>query len=118
FRSKRHISPRRRGFQPWPGHEPVGHTEYLGFRNYSESKPEIQADVIEFVGLQVRERAAVVHVRAEPSQHCTANSLALKVRINRYWPQMPVRFARIAARPLAGPLEHSHRRSKWVTKDH
>src|SRR5215472_3999586 len=106
--------------QSWAsaGHKPVGHTKYLRLRDHCKSEPLIEADILGFVGLQVRQRAAVVHARAELSQHGAANSFALKVGVDGYRSQMPVRLSQVAACPLVGPLEHSHRCAKWVTKDH
>src|SRR5215471_7682911 len=101
-----------------PEHEPVRYTQYLRLRDRGESELLIEANVLELVSLQVRERAALIYARAELYQHCAADSLTLNAEVNRYWSQMPVRFARIAARPLSDPLENSHRRAKWVTKDH
>ena len=61
----------------WPGHEPRGAALHYGLRDYPESELPIEANVLGFVGLQVRQRGAIVHAGAKLRQQGGANSLAL-----------------------------------------
>src|SRR5262249_38663115 len=102
----------------WPGHEPVGYTQYLGLRDHCESELLIEANVLGFVGFQIGERATAVQPRAEIRQHGTANPLALKLGVGRDRSQVPVRCGQVAARPRPDPCRYSHRRPEWVAKCH
>ena len=54
-----------------PGHEPIGDAQHCGLLDYSESELLIEANVIGFVGLQVRQRVAIVHAGAKLRQLAT-----------------------------------------------
>src|ERR1700737_3810714 len=72
-----------------PGHEPVAFPQHLGLRYHLESELLVEADVLGPVGLQIRERSAVVHARREGGQHDSTDSTSLEVRVNRHGAQMP-----------------------------
>src|SRR5215831_10648467 len=95
-----------------PRHEPIGHPQYLCPGNHPESELLVEAYVLGFVGLEVGKAAVVIHDCAEGTQHSRAYPLALLVGIDRNRTQVPVRFLRIAARPLTYPPQDSQRRTE------
>src|SRR5215469_5596664 len=53
------------GIRRAPRHKPVGHTEHFSLRQHRKPKFLIEADILEFIGLQVREHVFLVHSLTE-----------------------------------------------------
>lgn len=63
----------------------------------------MEVDIFELVGLEVRKRLALALMGSEAGQDVAANSLALKVGLNRHGTRRPMRFEGVALRPLSNP---------------
>jgi hypothetical protein len=77
----------------------------------------IKTNVLALVGLKVCIGAGAVYNSAESMEHRGSDSTPLKIGLDGYRAEVPVRHRRIAPRPLADPPQDAKRRWHRIT-DH